>query len=148
MRKIVNGLLKTQDYQLKLNSSLNNLLRAKSNTEKALENVTIKWTIYILRLKTKKACKDENYPDKPAFKLINLMKSCFAGWNPNKFGWNLRCSTSDEIKSASPVSLWLGHARGKTILNRFLTLSRRFATLRSKISSQSDFIHASGFIPT
>lgn len=42
MRKIVNGLLKTQDYQLKLNSSLNNLLRAKSNTEKALENVTIK----------------------------------------------------------------------------------------------------------
>ncbi len=39
MRKIVNGLLKTQDYQLKLNSSLNNLLRAKSNTEKALENL-------------------------------------------------------------------------------------------------------------
>ncbi len=39
MRKIVNGLLKTQDYQLKLNSSLNNLLRAKSNTEKALENI-------------------------------------------------------------------------------------------------------------
>ncbi len=39
MRKIVSGLLKTQDYQLKLNSSLNNLLRAKSNTEKALENI-------------------------------------------------------------------------------------------------------------
>ncbi|MBQ9103740.1 MAG: hypothetical protein IJY57_01470, partial [Clostridia bacterium] len=39
MRKIVNGLLKTQDSQLILNSSLNNILRAKSNTEKALENI-------------------------------------------------------------------------------------------------------------
>ena len=32
---------------------------------------------------------------------INLMKSCFAGWNPSSLGWNLRCATSDEIKSAS-----------------------------------------------
>ena len=32
--------------------------------------------------------------------LINLIKSCFAGWNPSELGWNLRCATSDEIKSA------------------------------------------------
>ena len=30
------------------------------------------------------------------------MKSCKARWNPRKLGWNLRCITSDEIKSASP----------------------------------------------
>ena len=29
------------------------------------------------------------------------MKSCFAGWNPTKFGWNLQPMASDEIKSAS-----------------------------------------------
>ena len=29
------------------------------------------------------------------------MKSCTTGWNPSKLGWNLRCITSDEIKSAS-----------------------------------------------
>ena len=29
------------------------------------------------------------------------MKSCFAGWNPNEFGWNLPPTASDEIKSAS-----------------------------------------------
>ena len=33
-------------------------------------------------------------------RLVNLMKSCFAGWNPSELGWNLRCATSDEIKSA------------------------------------------------
>ena len=50
--------------------------------------------------KKKKACEDENEPGKPAFTLINLMKSCFAGWNPNEFGWNLQPTASDEIKSA------------------------------------------------
>ena len=33
-------------------------------------------------------------------RLVNLMKSCFAGWNPSELGWNLRCATSDKIKSA------------------------------------------------
>ena len=32
--------------------------------------------------------------------LVILMKSCFAGWNPSKLGWNLRCAASDETKSA------------------------------------------------
>ena len=31
------------------------------------------------------------------------MKSCYARWNPNEFGWNLRRTASDEIKSASPI---------------------------------------------
>ena len=57
----------------------------------------IKWTICILRLKTKKARKDKKIPASHT----NLMKSCFAGWNPSELGWNLRCPTSDEIKSAS-----------------------------------------------
>ena len=39
MDYIVKGLLSTQDYQLKLNSSLNNLIRAKTNTQTALDNV-------------------------------------------------------------------------------------------------------------
>ena len=34
-------------------------------------------------------------------------------------------------------SLWLGHAQGKTILNRFLTLSRRFATIASLVEKAS-----------
>ena len=63
------------------------------------------------------------------------MKSCFAGWNPNKFGWNLQPTASDEIKSASHISLRLGHTLGKTVINCFLTLSGRFATCR-----KADFI--------
>ena len=57
----------------------------------------IKWTIYFLWLKTKKACKDKTIQESHT----NLMKSCFAGWNPSELGWNLRCAISDEIKSAS-----------------------------------------------
>ena len=36
----------------------------------------IKWTIYILRLKTKKACKDENYPDKRVFSIKSRRQPC------------------------------------------------------------------------
>ena len=39
MDKIVKGILATQDYQLKLNSSLNSLIKAKTNTENALNNL-------------------------------------------------------------------------------------------------------------
>ena len=39
---------------------------------------------------------------------------------------------------ASLVSLWLGHARGKTTLSCFLTLSRRFAT-RSTAQMRTPF---------
>ena len=50
------------------------------------------------------------------------------------FGRAKKCRIRrEEWPSPSPavplVSLRLGHARGKTILNRFLILSRRFATL-------------------
>ena len=57
----------------------------------------IAFAIYILRLKTKKLARTKIIPASP----IYLMKSCFAGWNPSKLRWNLRCATSDEIKSAS-----------------------------------------------
>ena len=36
-----------------------------------------------------------------------------------------------------PVSLRLGHARGKTIINRFLTLLRRYATQKGSAKTQS-----------
>lgn len=39
MDKIVKGILAMQDYQLKLNSSLNALIRAKTNTQNALNNL-------------------------------------------------------------------------------------------------------------
>ena len=58
----------------------------------------IKWTICILRLKTKWLARTKTLPE--IFAII--MKSYFAGWNPNEFGWNLWCATSDEIKSAFP----------------------------------------------
>ena len=38
-------------------------------------------------------------------------------------------SAANSSSTTSWFSLRLGHARGKTILNHFLTLSRRFATL-------------------
>ena len=51
------------------------------------------------------------------------MKSCFAGFHPNKFGWNLQRAASDEIKSASPIPELAG------------------------FHHEVDFIHESGFIP-
>ena len=55
----------------------------------------IKWTIYVLRLK-----KRLTRINTILARRVTLMKSCFAGWNPNEFGWNLPPTASDEIKSA------------------------------------------------
>ena len=56
---------------------------------------------------------------------------------------------SDEIKSASHISLLLGHARVLTTHRVVIHCTRAALLPRvSGISSRSDFIHESGFLPT
>ena len=69
------------------------------------------------------------------------MKSCFAGWNPNKFGWNLQPSASDEIKSASlnPAQAGFHHVRIPLAVS---------CVIRRLRPTNSKFHPRSGFIPT